>query len=166
MFRKFFCIVLSMVFAFCLFNTAVADDAEADSTESLGIASLDPYTSDRFFISENALMRASSFSLSPSLSISSPSTGAIKVVARAHTSIVVDKIGFSSLHIQRWNGSSWVTAASWYSQYKTNSISFAFTGNASGATSGSFYRAVCTFYAEKDGETESVTVTTSYIKCK
>ncbi len=166
MIRKFFCIMLSALFTFCFFTATSADDLKTDSMEPLGVASVDPYTSDQFFISKDILVRASSFSLSPSLSISSPSTGTIKVVARAHTSIVVDKIGFSSLHIQRWNGSTWVTVASWYNQYKTNSISFAFTGNASGANSGSFYRAICTFYAENSGETDSVTVTTSYITCK
>lgn len=148
-----------------LFTNAIADDTESEYVPSSGIASMTSYYSDRFYVSESS-SRAVTFTLTPSLTISSPSANKVSVTAQAHTSIVVDKLGFSSLHVQRWNGSSWVNVVSWYNQYKTNTSFFLKSGSTSSATSGAYYRAVCTFYAEKDGESESVTVTTSYIKCK
>lgn len=163
--KKVTCLALAILLMLCTFQTALAEiDSDQPSTPD-GIESVTPYSSDTFYIVDSNTLRAS-FILTPSLSISSPSSNTIKVTARANTNIVVDKLGFSSLYIQRWNGSAWVNALSWYNKYKTNSLTFVFSGSTSAATSGAYYRAVCTFYAEKDGETESVTVTTSYIKCK
>ena len=148
-----------------LYTNAFADDTGSEWNPPSGIASINSYYSDRFYVSESSA-KATSFTLTPSVTISSPSANKISVTAQAHTNVIVDKLGFSSLHIQRWNGSSWVNVVSWYNQYKTNTSFFLKSGSTSTATSGAYYRAVCTFYAEKSGETESVTVTTSYITCK
>lgn len=163
--KKAICILIVLTMMVGFLPTSFADNSALEIHPSDGIESSNPYCSDTFYCN-NIGIKASSFTLSPSLSISSPTANKITVVAQAHTSIIVDKLGFSSLHIQRWNGSSWVNVVSWYNQYKYNTSTFSKIGSTSTATSGAYYRAVCTFYAEKDGETESVTVTTSYIKCK
>jgi len=161
--KKSICIILIFLLVIGLIPSSSADTSE-DNTPT-GVASENLYFSDNFFITEYG-SRASSFSLSPSLSVSSPSANKVTATANAFTNVIVDKIGFTSLRIQRWDGSKWINAVSWTNKYKTNTLSFSFTGSTSSATSGAYYRAVCTFYAEKNGETESVTVTTSYIKCK
>lgn len=162
--KKAFSILIAILLVVGIITTSNAE-SNGQEAEPIGIASQNPYYSD-FYIISNVNSKASSFTLTPSLSISSPSANKISVTAQAHTSVVVDILGYSSLYIQRWNGSSWVNVASSVNQYKTNTSSFLKIVSASGATSGAYYRAVCTFYAEKNSETESVTVTTSYITCK
>ena len=162
--KKTISILLSVLLLTFIIPSSVAEQA-GEMQMPVGIASNSIYCSDSFYITGFG-QRSSSFTFSPTLMISSPSANKISVLAQAHTNITVDKIGFSSLHIQRWNGSNWINVASWYYKYKTSTSVFSFTGNANNAISGAYYRAVCTFYAEKNGETESVTVTTSYIKCK
>lgn len=163
--KHFFCFLLVIIFTVCAVHTTSADSFENETDIPTGIASNNKYYSDLFYIINSDTSRAS-FTLTPSLTISSPSANKIRVIARAYTNVTVDKLGFSSLYIQKWNGSSWVNVASWYNQYKTNASSFIFTGSITGASTGSYYRAVCSFYAEKSGEIVTATATTSYIQCK
>lgn len=160
--KKGFCIIIALLLMIGILPASSAEDSEV--ALPTGIASSNLYFSDYYYITGYE-SRASGFTLSPVLTISSPSANKVSARARAFTNTTVDKIGFTSLQIQRWNGSAWVNAVSWTNKYKTNTASFSFTGSTSSATSGAYYRAICTFYAEKNGETETVTVTTSYIQC-
>lgn len=160
--KKYVCIIIALLMMISAIPTAYAEDT--GDNVPMGVASSNPFFSDCFYITGYET-RATNFTISPVLTISSPSANKVSARARASASTTVDKIGFTSLQIQRWNGSAWVNAVSWTNKYKTNTSSFSFTGSTSSATSGAYYRAVCTFYAEKNGETETVTVTTSYIQC-
>ena len=67
-----------------------------ERSEPTGIASSDPFSSDRCVIL-SPQTRAADLMYSPSLSISSPSVGKISVNANVSTKKTVDKLGFTVL---------------------------------------------------------------------
>ena len=102
---------------------------------------------------------SSTIFLSNRISIGS-SGSTISAYASITTKAISNSLGFSSIKIQKKQGTQWVTVKSVSSQYKANGASHTYTLTYTG-TAGNEYRAVASFYAEDDGVSETRSSTSS-----
>lgn len=158
--KKAFSVALALVLVLAVCSSALAQN----DVKPTGIASKDTYFTDEYTISSST--RSADLMYTPTLSISSPSTGKITVDVRVSAKKVVDKLGFTVLSIEQWSGSSWVPVATWTNKYAYGTDYFSWTGNATGCQSGASYRVSCTFYAKLGTQTQEIPATTSYITCR
>ena len=156
--------ILALVCLFAMLFT-VSTNALAAAPFPLGTASTDPHYTDEYTVT-SIMSRAANLMNAPRLSISSPSTGKVSVTASVTTADPVDKLGFTVLSIEKWNGSSWASVASWTDRYSSNTNTFSWSGSASGCESKANYRASCTFYAKEGNDVQTISATTSYITCR
>ena len=100
------------------------------------------------------------------LTVSSNSSGHITAALLVKTYDTVEKLGFSSLKIQRWNGSAWVTDAEDTGVYSYAANTFTYNNTFTGLNSGALYRVKVTISARRTlGEAQSMTVTSNVINC-
>lgn len=115
------------------------------------------------------LVRASNYSPRASLYINSSDAiitanpgKKIEVLSTVTGTGIMDVIGVSTLNIQEYRSSSWVTVKSWSSLYKYNSIQASFLTTYQGVASRK-YRAVITFYAANSSGSDTKSLTTTSI---
>lgn len=156
---------LSLLLVCAMVITAGTSAKALEYSEPSGIASSDQFSSDACIVT-SAQMRAVDLMYTPSLIISSPSTGKISVEASVRAKRTVDKLGFTVLRIERWGGSSWESDATWTNKYSYSTSSFSWSGSATGCVSGAYYKATCTFYAKLGTQVQTIDVETSYITCR
>ncbi len=159
--RKYLSFAFVCVVVFTLSASALA----AGYPEPTGIASTDPFYSDSCIIT-SPQTRTVDLMKAPTLTISSPSVGKVSVNASVNAKMTVDKLGFTVLRIERWDGNSWVPDATVTDQYSYSTSSFSWSGSATGCVSGAYYRATCTFYAKLGTQVQTINVETSYITCR
>ena len=158
-----------LAFVLCLLlclTTVTAAFASSDEPTS-GIASKDPYFTDEYYSESPGVSTYAGPSISsPTINLTSPSTGKIKIYLKIVTGNPVTKIGFkSNLVLQYWNGSRWGTSASWSEKYNSNATSYTFSQTLD-RTSGTRYRLTGTLFATNSSGTTTAPFTTSYITCR
>ena len=116
---------------------------------------------------ENSTTRASNYLSSYHAWLGSASNGTIYVYYDVDGTRVMDVIGAASVLVQEKNGNTWRTVKTYIGTTSNGML----TTNASGyvnsvsykGTSGKSYRAIVSFYAERNGGYDTATVTTSPI---
>lgn len=156
---------LSLVLVCTIMLTLGTTILALERSEPTGIASSDPFSSDICIIL-SPQTRAADLMYSPKLFISSPSVGKISVSASVNAMKTVDKLGFTILEMERWDGNSWVPDATWTNKYSYSTSSFSWSGSAIGCVRGAYYKATCTFYAKIGTQVKTIDVETSYITCR
>ncbi|MCL2672133.1 MAG: hypothetical protein FWF10_08870 [Clostridiales bacterium] len=158
--KKLLAIVIAVILCLSVPMSALADENAAIGN--------DPYYTDQYTVDSEIIHSATRATLlkTPTLKISSPSTGKITINATVQTFMVVEKVGLTTITLQRWNGSAWVVTNTWTNQFAYNTNTFSWTKSDISAISGASYRVSATFYAQNGTDTHSITVTTSSITCK
>ena len=159
---------ISTLFLCLLFCIAIVPTAFAASDEpTSGVASNDPYFTDQYYSETPGISTyAGPAFRNPTITISSPSTGKVKIYVKAETATACTKIGLrSNLVLQYWTGSRWGTSASWSEKYNTNATSYTFSQTLD-RTSGTRYRLTGTLFATNASGTNTYPFTTEYITCK
>ena len=148
-----------VVFLLCAMTLSIAF-ADGSSTA-------DPYYTDEFTVEYNADPVGNyNFLNTPTFKVSSVDTGKIKVSLYASTNETMQKLGFTSLKVQRWNGTSWVTDEEVTNQYSYNTNAFNYTNIFTGLYSGYQYRVRVTLRARRvPGEVQDLTITSDSIIC-
>ena len=101
-----------------------------------------------------------------SFSLTSPSSGKIKVVLKFGTDDIMEKIGFTSLKLQKWNGSIWTQEDEITSEYEYTTDYFNYSQSFTGLSSGYQYRVKVTLRAKRaPGEVQDLTITSDSIIC-
>lgn len=156
------------LFLCLLFCIAIVPTAFAASDEpTSGVASNNPYFTDQYYSETPGISTyAGPPFRNPTITISSPSTGKVKIYVKAETATACTKIGFrSNLVLEYWNGSRWGTSASWSERYNSNATSYTFSQTLD-RTSGTRYRLTGTLFATNSSGTNTYPFTTEYITCK
>lgn len=102
-----------------------------------------------------------------SFEVSSTSTGKIKVVLRFDTDDIMEKIGFTSLKLQKWNGSIWTQEDEITNEYEYTTDYFSYTHSFTGLSSGYHYRVKVSLIAKRTlGEAQNLTLTSNGTLCR
>mgnify|MGYP006988850537 CR=1 FL=1 len=164
MFKKISAFILALIV--CLSSASVLAEREQADTPPTGIASATPYTSDLFYEDGEPSDSLVHYMTVDYFYVQSTAVGKVKVYVKLTTEDTMEKLGFSKLIIQHWNGSSWDDVVQITDQYSLNTTQFTYSYTASNLNSGDYYRATAYFVARKTWLLiEKKTVSTSYITC-
>lgn len=159
---------LSIFFAF-LFLLIPMSIARADGTVySLpeGTPSSNPYYTDEFTVIYPDNERGNYIS-DYTLTITSNSVGHVSIAASVTTTATMQKLGFTTIRVQHWNGSSWEDVWTKTDQFSTNTNYFAYVKTLGNMTSDDYYRVSVDFYAKKGFlQTQTLTIVSNYIRCR
>jgi hypothetical protein len=134
--------------------------AECESTSAV-------YFTDQYTVEVESGTRINYDFIKPvDLSVESKAIGKIEVELTVCTYETMQKLGFTSLKVQRWNGSSWITDREETNQYDYSSDSFEYTQPFTGLSGGYTYRVKVTILARRvPGEVQNMTITSDSIIC-
>lgn len=100
------------------------------------------------------------------LTVSRGMSGQLKVAVDAETYETMEKLGFTSLKVQRKNGSSWITDAEVTNEFDYSTDSFSYNETFSYLYSFCEYRVQVTLRARRAaGEVQDLTITSASIIC-
>lgn len=162
--RRIMTAALAIVMLAMCFQNVLATDTGMLPT---GIASSNPYSTDGF--TYELITRATGLidTENSTLSLSSPTAETLRVYICIKGTDTMTQIGFSSLKVQKWTGSTWSDDLDLGSKYSNNTNSCVYNKTLYDAVSDSYYRLECKAYAKNSsGQTQTVTFTTEYITCK
>ena len=153
--KKLITVLLVLILSAIFVDGALADNETAVKT----------YYTDQYTITDK-IDAVYDLIKSTDLEVESNASGQISVSLLVKTYDTVEKLGFSSLKVQRWNGSTWVTDAEVTNQYSYTTKTFSYTDTFTGLYSGALYRVKVTISARRTlGEAQSMTVTSNVINC-
>lgn len=140
-------------------RTIIAEDSLPEGTPSTCL-----FYTDEFSVEGTS--EASYFSIT-SLTFESNTTGYVSINLDVEASSVMKKLGFTTIHVQHWNGSSWADVWTKTDQYSTNTDYFIYIKSLGNMNSGDYYRAVVDLYAKKGFlQVQTMTITSNYILCR
>ena len=100
------------------------------------------------------------------IEVLSLSSGSVKVEMTVETYETMQKLGFTSLKLQRKNGSSWITEDEITNEFDYITDSFSYINTFAGCSSGSQYRIKVVIRARRvPGEVQELTITSDSIIC-
>ncbi len=155
--KKCLCLIIALSLSLLSIGMAYA---EGDTSSMV-------YDTDEYSI-ENHIGTRINYDFIESVDLGVRSTGSekIKVELVVDTYETMEKLGFSSLKVQRWDGNVWVTDAEITNQYSYTTQTFGYSHTFTGLYSGALYCVKVTLFAKRTiGETQSMTVTSSVINC-
>ncbi|MBR4659142.1 MAG: hypothetical protein IKP26_07825 [Clostridia bacterium] len=155
--KRFFIILAACLIGIMHFGTAFAEGADTPAV----------YFTDQYTVENDGGTRINYNFIKPvDLTVGSADSGEITVDLKVYTYETMEKLGFSNLKVQRWNGTTWVTDREATNQYEYTTDNFAYLHTFTGLYSGALYRVKVTLFARRAiGETQSMTVTSSVINC-
>ncbi len=123
------------------------------------------YYTDKYIVEDNADTNYE-FMLPASLVVTSKSTGKISVALTVDTYETMQKLGFTSLKVQYWSGTSWVTDEEVTNQFSYSTDTFGYNHTFTGMHSGYQYRVKVSLRARRaQGEVQDLTITSDSIIC-
>ena len=142
-------------------------DSAAESLPE-GMQASNPFYTDEYIIvyTSETGDRANYIS-DETVSIASNSVGKVSVALSLSTNQTMQKLGFTTLKVQHWNGSSWEDVWTKDDQYSYNTDLFSYVKTLSNMVSNDYYRISVDFYAKKGFlQVQTETVISYYIRCK
>lgn len=126
-----------------------------------------PYFTDVYTVEESDDNRiVYEFITKKTLSVSSDSSGEIYVALTVKTNETMQKLGFTSLKLQKWSGSSWATEREVTNEFDYTTNSFGYSETFTGLSGGYTYRVKVTIRAKRaQGEVQDMTITSDSIIC-
>ena len=101
-----------------------------------------------------------------SVGISSTSARTVSICAAANANGMMNTIGFTTMKIQRFYKSRWMTVSTISNVYSHNTSYFLYSTAKSYLVSGCYYRVQVTFFGDNGFTGTTVTKTSSAIRCK
>lgn len=164
MIKRVICKLIAVLLLVC---TASVVQAEND-TDNLPdwIPSANPFYADGYIVvSEESSDRADYITVE-TFSIVSNSVGKVSVSLSFSTNATMQKLGFTALRVQHWNGSSWEDAWTKTNQYAYDTDYFAYVKTLSNMSSNDYYRLSVDLYAKKGFlQVQTETIVSYYIRC-
>jgi hypothetical protein len=133
-----------------------------------GIPSQDPFYTDEYTVesSSNSGGRPNYITVE-TFSIQSNSVGKVTVTLAISTNAMMQKLGFTTLKVQHWNGSTWEDAWTKTDQYLYDTNYFPYVKTISNMASNDYYRLSVDLYAKKGFFlVQTETIVSSYIRCQ
>ena len=151
-----------IVFIVCLISLLYIGTVSAE-----GECSYIVYFTNKYTVDDEAGTRVNYDFIKPAdLTVESTTSGKIEVELRVRTYETMQKLGFTSLKVQRWTGSSWVTDEEVTNQFDMSTDTFTYSNTFTGLYSGYQYRVRVTLRARRvPGEVQDVTITSDSIIC-
>ena len=162
---RVFCALIATVMMLCTPLFVLADGA--DNMAPDGIPSVAPFFTDAYTVLSSESNDRADYITVQTCSIASNSVGKVSVTVMFDTNAVMQKLGFTTLRIQHWNGSSWEDVWTKTDQYAYDTDSFAYMKTLSNMSSNDYYRLSVDLYAKKGFlQVQTKTLVTSYIRCR
>lgn len=131
-----------------------------------GVPSLDPYYTNEFTVIYPINSRGNYIS-DYTLTIVSNSVGHVSIGVSVTTSQTMQKLGFTTLTVQHWNGSSWEDVWTKTNQFDANTDYYAYVKTLSNMYSDDYYRVSVNLYAKKGFlQTQTLSLVSNYIRCR
>lgn len=164
MIKKALCAIIAL-FIFVLPGHIVQADGTSASVPE-GVPSCDPYYTNSFTVVCSADDRGNYIS-DYTFTVSSNSAGHVSIGVSITTNQTMQKLGFTSLTLQHWNGSSWDDAWTKTNQFDTSTDYYAYVKTISNLYSDDYYRVCVVLYAKKGFlQTQTLSLVSDYIRCK
>jgi len=164
MIKRIFCVLIASVLM--IFTNPFVLAEGVDNIPD-GIPSLDPYYTDEYIIYPCESTDRASYIIDQTVSISSNTVGKITITLSFNTNATMQKLGFTALRVQHWNGSSWEDVWTKTDQYEYNTDYFSYVHTLSNMASNDYYRVSVDLYAKKGFlQVQTTTLVTNYIRCK
>ena len=155
--------ILTLALSLLLCAVPLAARAEAAPE---GVPSSSLFVSDSFAVESGDTDDPYNYITIKRFQISSPSTELLSFTVELSTSETMAKLGFKSLTVQHWNGTSWEDCWSTGAHYAYSDTEFSYS-NTYSAYSGESYRIYAVLYAEKTStQYDRKPTTSSYILCR
>ena len=158
--RKVLALISAMIICLVGISNVYADGLP------IGIPSSATNGTNEFTITENSMSCADAdYITDEDLTITVYSGGSIKVSVYAETAQTMQKLGFTSLVLEHWNGSEWENASEVTNQFSLNTTDFFYNRYFTGLQSGHHYRVTVKLYAKKGFlQVQKMTITSNYFQ--
>lgn len=164
MIKKYLSAFLALIMLVLPLQLVQADGTNEANTE--GVPSRDPYSTNEFTVVYPINSRGNYIS-DYTLTIVSNSVGHVSVGVSVTTSQTMQKLGFTTLTVQHWNGSSWEDVWTKTDQFDTNTDYYAYVKTLSNMASDDYYRVSVDLYAKKGFlQTQTLSLVSNYIRCR
>lgn len=165
MIKRVFCALIASIMMICTSSFVFAEDVDSNMPD--GIPSLDPFYTNDYTVLPNEIGDRADYITVQTCSIGSNSVGKVTVTVSFSTNATMQKLGFTTLRVQHWNGSSWEDVWTKTDQYVYNTDYFAYVKTLSNMASNDYYRLSVDLYAKKGFLlVQTKTLVTDYIRCK
>lgn len=163
--KRVFCALIATVMMLCTPLFVLADGA--DNMAPDGIPSADPYFTDAYTVLFSESNDRADYITIQNCTLTSNSVGKVSIAVSFSTNAIMQKLGFTTLRIQHWNGSSWEDVWTKTDQYDYSTDYFAYVKTLSNMSSNDYYRLSVDLYAKKGFlQVQTKTLVTSYIRCR
>lgn len=166
MIKRLLCALFAIVFLICSSSMVIADSTINSYPTS--ILSANPHYTDKYTIlpSESNGNRLNYITVD-TFSIASNSAGKVSFSITVSTNAIMKKLGFTTLRVQHWNGSSWEDVWTKTDQYLYDTDYFPYVKTLSNMASNDYYRISVDLYAKKGFLlVQTLTVVSDYILCQ
>lgn len=150
-------LIFLLIFVLCFVSMGTAS---ADGETVSGLYYTNRYTVD------DVTDSGYDFMLPADYEVESKASGKISVSLSVATYETMQKLGFTSLKVQYWSGTSWVTDEEVTDQFSYSTNRFGYNRTFTGLNSGYQYRVKVTLRARRvPGEVQDLTITSNSIIC-
>lgn len=166
MIKRSISIILSFIMLICFVSVVFADGTVGIVPD--GVPSFYPYyTTEYTIVSSSCTDGRANYISIDTFTIVSTSTGKVSVSLSIETNAIMKKLGFTTLRVQHWNGSSWEDVWTKTDQYLYDTDFFPYVKTLSNMASNDYYRVSVDFYAKKGFlQVQTLTVVSNYILCQ
>lgn len=163
-------VVLTFVMAMSLMQVGVFAKPQSNFSVPTGVASDTPHFAEGLYNSGNTpqgefQLNSTGLISQYDLSFGDNGNRTITVYGNTFAFETMAKVGFTSISVKRWNGSSWVTEKNFSDQLNSNASTCSLSSSTSVA-GGYYYKVTLNHYAKESGlfgSSQSVFNETSYI---
>lgn len=125
------------------------------------------YTNEYTIVSSEMIGDRANYITVDTFYITSNSVGKVSFSISFSTNATMKKLGFTTLRVQHWNGSSWEDVWTKTDQYLYDTDYFPYIKTLSNMASNDYYRVSVDLYAKKGFlQVQTLTVVSSYILCQ
>lgn len=165
MIKRVFCAIIASIMLICASPSVLAYGINENVPD--GIPSVNPFYSDEYIVLLGESNDRADYITVQNCSIASNSVGKVSVAVSFSTNATMQKLGFTTLRIQHWNGSSWEDVWTKTDQYAYDTDYFAYVKTLSNMSSNDYYRLSVDLYAKKGFlQVQTETIVTTYIRCR
>lgn len=166
MIKRLFSTLLAALMVVCLSPVVRAGAVTENIPEGIPSQYLF-YTDEYTVVSSNNFADRADYITVGTFSIQSNTAGKLTATLNFSTNATMQKLGFTTLRVQHWNGSSWEDAWTKTDQYLYNTDYFPYVKTISNMASNDYYRLSVDLYAKKGFlQVQTVTLVSSYIRCQ
>lgn len=165
MIKRVFCVIIAFIMLMCASSFTLADGTNENIPE--GIPSAYTFYSDEYIVLPGQSNDRADYITVQTCSIASNSVGKVSVTVAFNTNAIMQKLGFTTLRIQHWNGNSWEDVWTKTDQFAYDTNYFGYVKTLSNMASNDYYRLSVDLYAKKGFlQVQTETIVTTYVLCR